>query len=728
MKKVLSLILSLALACSLAVPSLAAEATDQRLTDVVTRVKQTLGLDTDRYASFHGELDDNPLAPIWYLDWSGEDGGSLSIEATEAGKVVSYYLFDSAVPDIPASYGRFAPSFPQGDRDSAKAAALAFLKKVLTEGETVRLEESTSPMRLGADSFRFYGEILVNGLRTDLSFSLTVRAADQEVTRFYRDDLGGKVMGGIPSPRPSVTAPQAASVLRDTLSLHLEYVLPEDGGTQAVLRWLPDWGDEYYVDAETGTLVNLSELYEQAADSGTGGATNGAASDSAAEEAAPESPGLSQAEQEGIAKLEGVLDREALDGKARGIAALGLDKYSLAAASYSVARETEEGETPPVTASLRYGKQVDGVSWRRNVTLDARTGELLSVYSSGRLAEDAAVAVDFARAQANAEAFLAEQCGTQFGRTALSSSREAEGGWSWSHSFTYAQQENGYFYKGNSLRVGVDAGDGSISSYEKNFDDSVTFDSAEDICTAGKAVDAWLATYDTALRYVSVPAAIDFSQPEYAPLEDMGLSYLYRLALGYQLEQDDVPLGIDAKTAKPVYREQAASQDAMAYSDIAGHWARRQIEALAQYGVGYTGGTFQPGKSLTQLDLVALLVSTGGYTYSPEEENAADRLYDMAYGMGILSRGDRDDGAVLTRAEAVKLLLDAAGYGEVARLQNIFRTDFADDGEIPEAFYGYAALAAGLGIVRGGPGSRFLPGATATRAEAAVMLYNLMSR
>ena len=53
---------------------------------------------------------------------------------------------------------------------------------------------------------------------------------------------------------------------------------------------------------------------------------------------------------------------------------------------------------------------------------------------------------------------------------------------------------------------------------------------------------------------------------------------------------------------------------------------------------------------------------------------------------------------------------------------------FADDSQIPAACYGYVALAQGLGMVEGDGGGRFQPNAPATRAQAAVMLYNLMAR
>jgi len=76
----------------------------------------------------------------------------------------------------------------------------------------------------------------------------------------------------------------------------------------------------------------------------------------------------------------------------------------------------------------------------------------------------------------------------------------------------------------------------------------------------------------------------------------------------------------------------------------------------------------------------------------------------------------------------VKLILNAVGYGPVAQLEGIFRTKFADDVQIPASAYGYVALAQGLGMVEGDGANRFLPNESATRAQAAVMLCNLMTR
>jgi hypothetical protein len=725
MKKLLSLLLALTLTGALAVPAAAAEeSVDDRLAAVTARVKETLDLDTEDYTDFYGEPEDNPLASAWSLEWYGE-GKSLSVTAVEPGKVLSYYRYDE---DQTSSSDRLTLSFPAGDRDSAKAAALAFVDRVLDENETAVWNESGSTsVSLRTTRYRFSGEILVNGLSADLTFSVSVSCQDAQVLSFYRDSLEGSILEELPAPDAAVTAQQAAAALRDTLALRLEYVLPAGEDTHAILRYLPESGDDYYVDAATGELVDLTDLFRQTA--GNGNMTTGSTDSATSEEASAADSGLSSAEQAGIAKLEGVLDRDTLDAKVRAVTALGLDGYTLASVSYSVDRDSAESETPAVTAALRYGKQVGSATWQRTAVVDARTGQLRSVYSSARQTEDApALTVDAAAAQQAAEDFLAALVPEQFAKTALYRSSDAQDSqWSVSHSFTFAQQENGYFYTGNAFYIGVDATDGSISSYSGYFDDAVTFEDPDGILSMDAAIDAWLATYQVSLRYVLTPAAIDLSLPEYPALSALGLSYLYRPVVGYQLERDTYLYGIDAKTGQSAAPNWETETD-LTYDDLTGHWVQEKVEALAQYGVGYAGGAFLPGKTLTQLDLIALLVSTQGYRCQLDDGDSVDDLYQRAYSAGLLKRADRDDAAVLTRAQTVQMILDAAGYSGVAKLEGIFRTSFTDDAEIPAAFYGYAALAQGLGVVGGVPGQAFRPTAPCTRAEAAAMLYNLMSR
>ena len=185
MKRLLSLVLTLALLGALALPAAAEEDSDARLAAVTLRVKETLGIDTQVYDQFYGDLTENELAPAWYLSWNCA-AGSLEVTATEDGKILRYDRYDEDV-----SNRRDTLSLPEGDPVQAQAAAQAFLDRVLGEEESAELEPFDSGGWLGRTQYRCRGALRLNGLPSPLSFSLSVRCSDNTVTWFYRDSLEG---------------------------------------------------------------------------------------------------------------------------------------------------------------------------------------------------------------------------------------------------------------------------------------------------------------------------------------------------------------------------------------------------------------------------------------------------------------------------------------------------------------------------------------------------------
>lgn len=738
MKKVLSLFLTACLLGTICAPALAAEAADARLAAVTRVVKETLDLDTEAYDQFYGEPTENELAPTWDLSWSGESG-SLSISATDTGKILSYYLYCDETVD---PYDPDSLSFPATTRAQARETAQAFLDRVLdADVESVELAAEGWDDGLSVRRYYFYGTILLHGLSSPLSFRISVNAADGTVRSFSRDDLAGSYFGGIPDPTPVIDGESAARLLAGELSLRLEYVLTDDGKT-AVLRYLSNPIDDFYVDGQTGALVNLTQLRRELM---RGGSASGGVAEDMNEAFAPEAASkveLTPAELEGAAKLEGVLEKEALDSKARAISELGLSKYTLAQNALSVERQEKGATEPPaVTARLTYTRQEGDRVWRRYVTLDARTGDLISVYSSlPWQSDDFRAAVNETQAQAKAKAFLDKYYPQESAQVAVYDSPSCAGWW-WTPvtndnplqwSFDFARQANGYFLPAHSLDLSVDASDGSISAFTRTWEEDVTFDSPEGILTQDQALAIYADTFDPYLSYLEVPERLDLAAPEIRPLlSDLGWSFFSRLALGYVLQSnlDFSFRGIDAKTGELVQPPVYEAPQRVAYTDLEGHWIQEAAQALADYNVGWLAERLEPEKALTQWDLVALLTST---QYSPVDPAAAtaeeiDSRYQCAYRMGLLTSEEREDGRAVTRMEVVKMLLNQAGYRRVAQLQGIFRTDFADADAIPSADLGYAALAQALGLVSGGPDGAFAPGRSALRAEAVAMLYRALS-
>ena len=716
MKKVLALLLTLALLAGLAVPAMAADDADARLTAVTQTVKTKLALDTSAYIAFAGDAVQSALGSTWYLIWSS-DTGSLQIEAMEDGTILSY---DCTVPYYDPNDSGF-PTYPDGDIAAATAAAQAFLDKALNAGESVKLTApETRQGSLNQTSCSFEGCILINGLPSEFYYYLRVDAATGQITYFYRDTSPMSYMGEIPSAYTTVTEAQATSLLRSTQSLRLEYVRADDDSQTAVLRYLPDRGDDYYVDAKTGNLVNRTELLEGMWSTGAGASNDTAAT----EETTDSESGLTDAEQAGIQKLEGVLPQEELDAALRKITEFGLSDYTLTSASYALAYADEgEADTEQVNCTLRYSRTISGKTYSRTFFVDAKTGELFWASARTPWEDTRTVSVSQSRAQDLAKAFLEKYYPDQAAHLDLYEASDLTE-YSKSFSFQFARKENGYFFPDHYYTVTIDAVTGAVSEFYYDYDEDVTFQAPDGVITAEAAMDAWMATYTVQLQYLLVPQPLSGSDPKVQALKELGFQSFYTVQLGYYLTAEKTCRGIDAKTGQPVYWDNTPVTQA--YNDIAGHWAQADIEKLASYGVGFSSESFQPNKALTQFDLLCLLFSIDGYWVEPLNETAAQRdsYYQQAYAAGILTPEERNDNAPVTRNQLVKMILNYGGYGEVARLQGIYTCSYPDKASIAAADRGYAALAQAFGLIR----DRYDGAKVATRAVAATMISRMLAR
>ena len=392
------------------------------------------------------------------------------------------------------------------------------------------------------------------------------------------------------------------------------------------------------------------------------------------------------------------------------------------------------GLPSPLTYSITVDAADNRVrSFHRTTAEDTFLGDVPSAAAAVRrdrfsyapgMEEGETPALTQAEAQVKAETFLSALCGGRWSALTLYDGRDNTEDRRPYYTFTYVQQVGGIPFPENRYTVAIDSRDGSVYRLDYQYDEDVTFASSAGIVGETAALAAWAGTYDTVLAYRLVPRPLESGDETEARLMELGLTHFCELRLTYALEREERYLGIDAATGKPAAPE--SGDTAITYTDLSGSGVKADVEKLARYGVGYDGGRFRPDKQLTQWDLVALLASLEGYCIDPEtaDESTRDTVYSMAYRMGILPRGTRDEGRAVTRGQAVKCLLDCAGYGPAARLQGIYTCTYSDAAAIPETDLGYAAIAQALGMVRGSyQGDR-----TATRGELAAMLCRLLER
>ncbi|MCR4431970.1 MAG: S-layer homology domain-containing protein [Tepidanaerobacteraceae bacterium] len=180
------------------------------------------------------------------------------------------------------------------------------------------------------------------------------------------------------------------------------------------------------------------------------------------------------------------------------------------------------------------------------------------------------------------------------------------------------------------------------------------------------------------------------------------------------------------------------------FSDIQKHWAKPYIEAMAKKGIltGRAEGVFAPDEKVTRAEFVAMLVrllqlqapSEGTFAVFPDvtEKDWFYAPVRAAYAAG-LAKGKQsgfDPKGLITREEMVSFVVRAAS------MKN--KSAFVDSAEIEylllrfkdkEAISAWArtdvAVALKLSLVSGMKADEFSPRGTATRAQAACIIYNL---
>jgi hypothetical protein len=702
---------------------------DSRLAAVTLKVKETLGV-ANHYTNFYGNLQDSVYGSRWQLNWS-KDNENLSVQADENGKIYSmnYYSYDDTVDYDYYSYYRktgFKPQFPDVTRAEGAAAAQAFADKVLGENEKVSFDAVPESPYIQS-SYSYNGYLTINGVKSTIRVSLTVRTSDLKVTYYYRDDSYYYIDGDIPSPDAKITSEQALEKYKTIFGGKAEYAIVDDSKVAKLIYYISQNGN-YIVDAKTGELVKYEDyrMYDKA--SGIEMPVAEAAYDKA-------DVYLTDTELKGVSYLEGALTAEQLDAIIKAEPAFGVTAdYTMSGLNYYVV----DSETGDIEVSFNYTKKITDFSgygytaeeWAnlsekeykpqiyKSFRLNGKTGEVKSLYTNymnfpwkeGKTTE--------ANISKTAADYLNKRFSEYMSKTQLYSS--SANNWNVeTYSFTYSQSVNGYFYPGNSIYVTTNALSGTIDSLSYNWDEDITFTPVSKVISEPEAVASYLKPYTADLSYSLVPVKTD----DYN-------SNLYNMILGYQLNSSKYIRYIDAATGEAVYYDWYDNSLTLSYNDLNGAYAKDKILKLAEYGIGYYARNFLPDKQLTELDMLLFFISTEGYKYEYDklDEDTRNTIYATAYNLGILTKGQKEPDRKITRAELARSFVSMAGYSEVAELKGIYRCDFTDEAQIAEKDYGYVAIAKGYGFISGDPSGAFRPNDTITRQEFAVMMYNFMSR
>jgi exopolysaccharide biosynthesis protein len=182
------------------------------------------------------------------------------------------------------------------------------------------------------------------------------------------------------------------------------------------------------------------------------------------------------------------------------------------------------------------------------------------------------------------------------------------------------------------------------------------------------------------------------------------------------------------------------------FFDIANHWAKEQIKSVYEEGIvsGYeteNGLSFFPGKDITREEFAVIMCRMLGVNveniteckkHFEDMEEISDWSRPYVYAMvnkdiisgrkGLEEKVFFSPRVTLTRAEAITIL------SRVLNLNELSESRFADDSDIPDWAREAVYMMSKSGFVTGYEDNTIRPMASVTRAEAAAMIYNIISK
>lgn len=723
------LVLALLWACLLVVsPALAnTEAGEQGggvgLEKAIAIAKQNVPVPPE-FKQFSSSYASDPEGAFWNLRWfsEGSAGGNLHVTVNAvSGEIMGLYMYKQSPPGTKYS------GLPKYSRQEAQKIAENIARKLQPErfAQTKLAPDSSGFVQpLPGPGTRDYPYIhyvrfmrLSDGIPvSENGINVAVNGETGEIQEFQVSWNSNLKL----PPATGRISLERAKQIYNAEGLELVYVYTGSreratGERPYLVYQLREGG--FLLDALTGKLVDPNDdyyyLYSDMRAGGGGG-------DMASKEMARLTPEESAV----VEEIRGLLSAEAARQRAEQAYRLpaGLNlRHSNLSQSWSV----PGGKV----WNFSYANEDDTLSV--SLAVDALSGELQGFSSYQREKEQdyskpPVVNLSEAEARVKVEELLQQLQPEKFKQVELRRTNREVGPWAETgnplpraYNFNYTRLVNEVPYPDNGFTVNINSTTGEVTSYNLRWWDT-DFPKPEGLLGRSKANEIYQDKNPLTLEYLRYYQRWKSErEPSYA------LMYRPEMQANFM---------IDARTGGRLdFQGNPVTDKNIEFSDISGHPAEQDILLLA--GAGIASGDdnrFRPNDQITGAELITMLVAAydPGHYYPgrgiQDNEPWYQPYIEQAVAMGILDRGYQfDPAAPATRLQAARLLVNAQGYGPLARLSSLFKLEAADAAAVPEIERGYAASAAGLGLLPLKDG-KFEPAGTITRGETAQILVRAL--
>ncbi len=630
---------------------------------VLKSVKERIG-NTDAYTNFNSDTYEDENGTAYSFSWQVDKDKyeRLYVGCTQNGTILEY-SDDSAER---ADYGvKFIQSRISKEEAVKRAQQLADKLNPSLKGELVVEAPEVY------DSYDFYIKRIKNGLDVVCDGgSITLDKNAEKITNY---DVNVTENAEFLPAENLIGKDEAMKNYGEKLGMELEYRFKYDYSKESrraertlYLQYTAKNDDKISaIDGEKVTPAHDIVLYRNM----SGGSAKAEAMDAAADN------GFSDAEIAELEAVNGLLSKDEMIKLAQD--KVGVDS-KLELDRFGLYKEAYYSDVPvEYVARMNFRNKDDKTGKFANVSINAKTGEVISFCKSGAAEDDNNRLADD-KLKAIAEETAKKFAGAKFDE--YKQKGDGENGY-----FTYVRYVNGAKFDNDTLYVNVNITSGEVDSYNLIYTNA-TFPSAAGIM-------------DKAAAEKSLFSQVEY-KTVYVKTEDKKMVPVYDFT-------DGKPLCTDAKTGELIRDGEAYEAEVYNYNDIENHYAEKEIKALAELGNGLKGESFKPDEIITQEDFLKLLF--GRYS---------DDVYDR---MDIEKVGvAKNASAAVTKEDAAKILVYNLGNGmyELAQ-EDIFKSPFADVTEN----VGFAAILKGKKIVSGDENGMFMPKENITRANAAIMIY-----
>lgn len=683
MKKYFSLFLAMVIAFS-ALPAFGADSDSENMQKVLLSVKERIPL-TDDYPEFSGNVREQNGDTVYRFEWRSSPDADIyrymSVTATEDGLITAFSENDDDFTN------QLTPSVNGKTRIELLDAAKKLSSK-LNPGfeDTLIVYDSSAFEDLYASSVSFELQRVENGIPVfGNTGSITIDSDGEKIESYYINYTDNVTFPDISNV---ISKDEAQKAFTDKLGMKLEYYSSYNKGEKLIYPAYTEVDSSKYINALTGEVFSpVRDEYAFREEATNDKAMLNSGGGSGAQ--------LSEAEIKELDNISGLLSKDEIIKLIKENKLIAPDSDT-ELFTYSVNRAYDNKNA--YYANISFRSTGNNTYKHSNYTLNAATGELNSFYryddnsAEGKkeISEEKAAAILKSAAKALAGKKIDEY------RTSENTSAYTE---------SYIRFVNGIPFREDSIYIELNKYTGEIIIFRAGYTEA-EFPSVTSAITKEEASARLFDAIEYKLSYF---VDKNGATPVYIPETDISRRidpFTGRL-LSYNHEE---------------YKENKPSE----YSDINGHYAEETIKKLAKYGIGFDSDEFRPDSPITQQDFIALLSSTfinrmpiilGAKTISED-------YYRIAKRHNIILDEEIDKDAPVSRELSAKFIINALGIGEYAKLDEIFNCPFTDVCE----YKGHISLLYGLGVIKGDGSGKFNPKHKLSRADAAIMLYNYLTR